>query len=34
MSIQIACHKWGADNLTKKLLTKRKFIHFEVFKIS
>lgn len=34
MSIQIACHKWGTDNLTKKLLTKRAFIHVGVAVIS
>lgn len=29
MSIQITCHKCPADNLTKKLLTIRVFIHFD-----
>jgi len=29
MSIQITCHKYPPDNLTKKLLTIRVFIHFD-----
>ncbi|PJJ79738.1 hypothetical protein CLV57_2875 [Mucilaginibacter auburnensis] len=29
MSIQIACHKYGTDILTKKLLTNCIIIHFD-----
>jgi hypothetical protein len=29
MSIQIACHKYQPDKLTKKLLTSARFAHFD-----